>query len=195
MLVNEHGLDALSFNLIQFATPGQDLRVLEQQWFDTHRPFELERGFNNAPTAIGSRLADTDQKLTLTLSAELAQQVEALVTGSGISSRLTFLRTLLVDAVQQAQARRNGGLLNMQLPAGEVDRFEALAKKRQISLPELVRQLLLQEYYRGQRLVAGGNDKALAQAVAQARGMRNTSTLLRTLLYDEAWRLGIGARE
>lgn len=195
VLVNEHGLDALSFNLLQLATPGQDLRVLEQQWFNTHRPFELERGFNNAPTAIGSRLADTDQKLTLTLSAELAQQVEALLAGSGISRRLTFLRTLLVEAVQQAQSRRDGRLVNMLLPAGEVGRFEDMAKKRQISLPDLVRQLLLQEYYRGQRLAPGGNDKALAQAVAQARGMRNTSTLLRTLLYDEAWRLGIGARE
>jgi hypothetical protein len=194
-LVNEHGLDSLSFNLLQLATPGQDLRILEQQWFDTHRPFEPEKGFNNAPTAIGSRLADTDQKLTLSLSAELAQQVEALLVGSGISSRLTFLRTLLVDAVQQRQARRNGALVSLQLPAGEADRFEALAKHRHMSLPDLVRQLLLQDYYRGQRLAPGGNDKALAQAVAQARGMRSASTLLRTLLYDEAWRLGIGASE
>ncbi|MFD1874319.1 hypothetical protein [Hymenobacter bucti] len=108
------------------------------------------------------------------------------------SSRLTLLRTLLVDAVQQAQ--RNGALVSLQLPAGEAGRFEALAKNRHMSLPDLVRQLLLQECYRGQRLAPGGNDKALAQAVAQARGMRNVSTLLRTLLYDEAWRLGIGAK-
>ena len=92
--------------------------------------------------------------------------MEALVAGSGISRHLTFLRTLLVEAVQQAQARRDGRLMSVQLPAGEVDRFEAMARERQISLPDLVRQLLLQEYYRGQRLVAGGNDKALAQAVA-----------------------------
>jgi hypothetical protein len=84
--------------------------------------------------------------------------------------------------------------MSVQLPTGEVDRFEAMAREKQISLPDLVRRLLLQEYYRGQRLVAGGNDKALTQAVAQARGMRNTSTLLRTLLYDKAWRLGIGAK-
>jgi hypothetical protein len=121
--------------------------------------------------------------------------VEALLAGSGISSRLTFLRTLLVDAVQQAQARRNGALVSVRLPIGEADRFDALAQERKTSLPELVRHLLLQEYYRGQRLAPGGNDKGLAQAVAQARGMRHTSTLLRTLLYDEAWRLGIGAKE
>ena len=195
VLVNEHGLDTLSFNLLQLATPGQDLRILEQQWFDTHRPFEPEKGFNNAPTAIGSRLANTDQKLTLSLSSELAQQVEALLASSGISSRLTFLRTLLVDAVQQAQARRDGRLMSVQLQAGEADRFADLAQERKMKLPELVRQLLLQEYYRGQRLAPGGDDKALAQAVAQARGMRHTSTLLRTLLYDEAWRLGIKAQE
>lgn len=115
--------------------------------------------------------------MTISLSAELAQQVEALLTGSGISSRLTLLRTLLVDAVQQAQSRRNGGLVNMQLPAGEADRFETLSKQRQMSLPDLVRQLLLQECYRGQRLAPGGNEKALAQALAQARGMRNDPTL------------------
>ena len=192
--MNEHGLNALSFNLLQLTTPGQDLRVLEQQWFDTHRPLEPEKGFNNAPTAVGSRLADPDQKLTLTLSAELAEQVEALLAGSGISSRLTFLRTLLVEVVQQAKARRNGALVSVQLPDREADRFEALAKDRHMSLPDLVRQLLPQEYYRGQRLAPGGNDKALAQAVAQARGMRSASTLLRTLLHDEAWRLGIGAK-
>lgn len=94
-----------------------------------------------------------------------------------------------MEAVQQAQAPRNRALVNILLPTGEADRFEALAKKRQMRLPELVRQLLLQKYYRGQRLAPGGNDKALA------RGMRNTDTLLRTLLYDEAWRLSIGARE
>ena len=77
-----------------------------------------------------------------------------------------FLCTLLVDAVQQVQAWRNGALVSLQLPSGEADRFEALAKNRHMSLPDLVRQLLLQEYYRGQRLVPGGNDKALAQAVA-----------------------------
>ncbi|MGI4823605.1 MAG: GIY-YIG nuclease family protein [Janthinobacterium lividum] len=196
VLVNEHGLDSLSFTLLQLATPSQDLRVLEQQWFDTHLPFEPEKGFNNAPNAIGSRLADTDQKLTLSLSlsAELAQQVEALLAGSGIGSRLTLLRTLLVDAVQQAQARRDGRLMSVQLQAGEANRFADLAQERKMKLPDLVRQLLLQEYYRGQRLAPGGDDKALAQAVAHARGMRHTSTLLRTLLYDEAWRLGIKAK-
>lgn len=194
--MNEHGLDSLSFTLLQLATPSQDLRVLEQQWFDTHLPFEPEKGFNNAPNAIGSRLADTDQKLTLSLSlsAELAQQVEALLAGSGIGSRLTLLRTLLVDAVQQAQARRDGRLMSVQLQAGEANRFADLAQERKMKLPDLVRQLLLQEYYRGQRLAPGGDDKALAQAVAHARGMRHTSTLLRTLLYDEAWRLGIKAK-
>jgi hypothetical protein len=194
VLVDEHGLDSLSFNLLQLATPGQDLRVLEQQWFDSHRPFEPEKGFNNAPTAIGSRLADTDQKLTLSLSSELAQQVEALLAGSGIGSRLTFLRTLLVDAVSQAQARRDGRLMSVHLQAGEADRFADLAQERKMKLSDLIRHLLLQEYYRGQRLAPGEDDKALAQAVAQARGMRHTSTLLRTLLYDEAWRLGIKAK-
>jgi len=102
--------------------------------------------------------------LTLFFSTELTQQVEVLLAGSG--SRLMFLCTLLVDAVQQVQAWRNGALVSLQLPSGEADRFEALAKNRHMSLPDLVRQLLLQEYYRGQRLVPGGNDKALAQAVA-----------------------------
>lgn len=100
-----------------------------------------------------------------------------------------------MDAVQQRQARRNGALVSLQLPAGEADRFEALAKHRHMSLPDLLRQLLLQEYYRGQRLAPGWNDKALAQAVAQARGGAQCQHLLCTLLYDEAWRLGIGARE
>lgn len=56
--------------------------------------------------------------------------------------------------------------MSVKLQVGEADRFEDLAQERHIRLPELIRHLLLQEYYRGQRLAPGGNDKALAQAVA-----------------------------
>ena len=188
---NEHGLDSLSFTLLELASPGQDLRQLEQHYFDTHRPFEPQFGFNNAPTAWGTLLATTEQKVVLSLSADLTQQVARLQPTTGISSRLTFLRMLLADAVHQYQARRDGTLLSLELQSGEAARFEEVAQERNTSLSALVRMLLLQECYQGRPLKTGGNDQALAEAVAQARGIRSPKLLLRSLLYDEAWRLGI----
>jgi hypothetical protein len=190
-LVNEHGLDVLSFHLLELALPGQDLRELEQRHLDLHLPADPARGFNNLPTAWGHAPAQAEQKVILPLTPELLAQLDQLQPGSGMGTRLAFLRTLLHSAVQQLRAKRDGGLLSVEVQAGEASKFEALAEERNLELPHLIRQLLLQEVYRGQRLTTGGNDKALAEAVAQARGMRHAQTLLRSLLYDEAWRLGI----
>ena len=87
--------------------------------------------------------------------------METLLAGSGISRRCTFLRTLLMDAVQQA--RRDERLMSVQLQAEEADRFADLAQEREMKLPNRC-HLLLQEYYRGQYLAPGRDDKS--QAVA-----------------------------
>lgn len=93
-------------------------------------------------------------------------------TTTGLGNRTLFLRQLLESAGQQLQAKRDGGLLNIECQPGEGPRFERLAKERHLSLAALTRYLLLQECYRGKRQSTGGNDQALAEAVAQARGMR-----------------------
>lgn len=159
--MNEHGIEVLDFTLLELAQHGQDLRELEQYHFDLPRPYEPAQGFNNLPKAWGHAPALTEHKMTLALPQDLAQQIDHLQSGSGIGTRLTFLRTLLQSAVQQLQARRVGGLLSVACEPGEAQQFEQLARERNLDLPHLIRQLLLQEVYRGQKLSTGGeNDKA-----------------------------------
>jgi hypothetical protein len=189
VLVDQEGLDILSFDLVEQAEEGQNLSALEQKWLDVYQAYNPAKGFNKASTVKGTRVAEVQHKLSFPIPCSLYDEMSTLLTESGTGCLTTLARVLLTSAVKQRLSGSVGKLLDIELNISEARRLENLCEERYLELAGLIRAFLVSESHRNTNFDEI-DEKALVQKVAKARGMK-VAELTRSLVYDEAWRLGL----
>jgi hypothetical protein len=189
LLVDQEGIGILSFDLVELAEEGQNLSALEQKWLDVYHAYNPAKGFNKASTVGGTRVAQMQHKLSFFIPSSIYEEMSLLLADSGTDCLNTLARILLTTAVKQRQLGAVERLLNIELNIGEVQQLESLSEERYLELANLIRAFLEVESHRNTNFDKI-DEKALVQKVAKARGM-NVAGLTRSLVYDEAWRLGL----